>query len=214
MSMKIGLAKILPMALAALASLSAAPYATVALAGQTPAPSAQTKPADQAQPVNVREALKGPTADSIQPYKSAGRDPFKRVVVVKAGTAAARISRAVGFPSLDTRRAQFRQKLAQAHSTGAADPNPLGQYLVSELSVVGTFSDDEGAGVFVRAQPSGTTFFERRGARCYNGEILRIESDPSDLSSARVVFKETSYVEQDGKQTPTDRVITKSVGAH
>jgi hypothetical protein len=204
----------LSVGLAAVAALSTGPNSLARAgqtpSGQTPSSPSQAKSADQ--PPDVKGVL-GPNADSIQPYKSAGRDPFRRVIV-KAGSGARAAPRQLGFPSLDTRRAQFRQKLVQAHTSGAAEPNPLGQYLVSELNVIGTFTDENGPGVFLRAQPSGTTFFVRRGAKCFNGEVARIESDPADLSNARVVFKETSYTEQDGKQTPSERLVTKSVGSH
>jgi len=217
--MKTQLIKAVSMLMAVFALVFLAGSFSDLFAGQNPSPSGQAKSAEPgtqanagAQP-NVRKEL-GPAADSIQPYKSAGRDPFRKLVVINKAASVGHVTRQIGFPTLDVRRTQFKQKLAQAHSAGAAEPDPLSQYLVSEVTVIGTFSDDQGAGVFLRAQPSGTTFFVRKGARCYNGEVLRIETDPSDLSSARVVFKETSYTEQDGKQTPTDRVVTKSVGSH
>ena len=196
-----------------MAAISILGYFAAPLAGQTPA-GVQAKAAEPpSSPAAVRKEALGPAADSIQPYKSAGRDPFRKIVLPK-GAAAARAPRQVGFPALDARRAQFRQKLAQAHSAGGPEPDPLTQYLVSELTVIGTFSDDQGPGVFLKALPSGTTFYVRRGAHCYNGEVTRIETNPADLSSARVVFKEVTYSEQEGKQTPTDKLVTKSVGSH
>jgi hypothetical protein len=53
-------------------------------------------------------------------------------------------------------------------------------------------------------------FFVRNGARCYNGEVVRIGGDASDPGSAKVVFREVSYMEVNGKQTPQERVVTKS----
>lgn len=206
----------LSMGLAAMAALSTGPNSW-ARAGQTPSgqtPSSspsQAKSADQSSDV---KGVLGPNADSIQPYKSAGRDPFRRIIV-KAGSGTRPTPRQLGFPSLDTRRAQFRQKLVQAHTSGTAEPNPLTVYLVSELNVIGIFIDEKGPGVFLRAQPSGTTFpIVRRGDKCFNGEVARIETDPADLSNARVVFKETSNTEQDGKQVSSERLVTKSVGSH
>jgi hypothetical protein len=199
--------KRLSISLAILAGLAAGSY-RVGLAWQSTAQAGQTKASSPSQPdAAAGQKVLGPAADSIQPYKSAGRDPFRKAVVKVTTT---RVARQVGFPPLDARRAQFRQKLSQAHTSGGPEPDPLTQYLVSELNVIGTFNDEHGPGVFLRAQPTGTTFFVRRGARCYNGEVMRVEGDASDMSSTRVVFREVSYLEQNGKETPTERVVAKS----
>jgi hypothetical protein len=113
------------------------------------------------------------------------------------------------LPSLDARRAEFRQKVDQARARDLSEPDPVSQYLVSELEVTGVFRDDRGFGAFVRAQPSGTMFFVRNGARCYNGEVMRITGD-NDSSGAKVLFKEVSYVETNGKRSPQEQVVTKS----
>jgi len=179
------------------------------LAGQQPGQPAQSNahPA----PETPKEAL-GPSSDSIHPYRPAGRDPFKMEIVVKTAARGVKTPRAVGFPALDLRRAEFRQKVIAARRSGQTEPDPLTQYLVSELDVLGVFSDEQGQGVFLRAQPTGTTFFVRQGAKCYNGQIVRVESDSGDLAGSRVVFKETSFTEVDGKQTSTDRLISKTAG--
>jgi hypothetical protein len=52
----------------------------------------------------------------------------------------------------------------------------------------------------------------RQSAKCYNGQVVRVESDSADLAGSRVVFKETSFTEVDGKQTPTDRLVAKTAG--
>ena len=158
----------------------------------------------------AKEAL-GPSSDSIHPYRPAGRDPFKMEIVVKTA-ARSKTPKAVGFPALDMRRAEFRQKVIAARRSGQAEPDAMTQYLVSELEVLGVFSDGQGQGVFLRAQPTGTTFFVRQSAKCYNGQIVRVESDSADLAGSRVVFKETSFTEVDGKQTPTDRLVAKIAG--
>jgi hypothetical protein len=132
-------------------------------------------------------------------------------IVVKTAVRS-KTPRALGFPALDVRRAEFRQKVVEARRSGRAEPEALTQYLVSELDVLGVFSDERGQGVFVRAQPTGTTFFVRKDARCYNGQIVRVEGDASDLGGSRVVFKETSFAEVEGKQTPTDRLVVKTAG--
>jgi len=133
-------------------------------------------------------------------------------IVVKTAARGAKTPRAVGFPALDLRRAEFRQRVIAARRSGQAEPDALTQYLVSELEVLGVFSDERGQGVFLRAQPTGTTFFVRPNAKCYNGQIVRVESDSVDLAGSRVVFKETSFTEVDGKQTSTDRLVSKTAG--
>jgi len=195
----------------ALLILGVAPvlWAPVSTAQQPAQPGAAQSNAHPA-PATAKEAL-GPSSDSIHPYRPAGRDPFKIDVVVKTA-AKSKTPKAVGFPAIDVRRAEFRQKVVTARRSGQAEPDPLTQYLVSELDVLGVFSDEKGPGVFLRAQPTGTTFFVRQSARCYNGQVVRVESDSADLTGSRVVFKETSFTEVDGKQTPTDRLVSKTAG--
>jgi len=41
---------------------------------------------------------------------------------------------------------------------------------------------------------------------------MRIGGDASDPGSAKVMFKEVSYQELNGKQTPQERVVTKMPG--
>ncbi len=154
----------------------------------------------------------GPTADSIRPYKPAGRDPFKRTPKPKATSkGGSKVDRVVqiGFPSLEVRRAQYRQELDKARAESRPDPHPMMQYLVGELNVTGIFRDAQGYGAFVQAQPTGSTFFVRRGLKCFNGEVLRIEGDESDIGSAKVVFRQTTYIEVNGKQSPQVQVLAK-----
>jgi hypothetical protein len=115
----------------------------------------------------------------------------------------------LGFPALATRRVEFQQKVQAAQDRNLPEPDPVGQYLVSELEVTGIFRDGRGHGAFVRALPTGTTFYVRGGARCYNGEVLRIETDESEDGS-RVLFREVSILEQGGKQTQQERVLAKT----
>jgi hypothetical protein len=183
--------------------------------------SAEDKPAQkvdkadappQPQQVSTGKEYLGPTADSIRPYRSSGRDPFKRTVKPKTPRGKQQQTRLLGFPSLDMRRAEFRQKVDQARARDGAEPDPVSQYLVAELDITGVFRDDRGPGAFVRAQPTGTMFFVRNGARCYNGEVLRIGGDASDPGAAKVMFREKSYQEVNGKQTEQERMVTKSPG--
>jgi hypothetical protein len=83
------------------------------------------------------------------------------------------------------------------------------QYLISELDITGIFRDERGAGAFVRAQPTGTMFFVRQGTACYNGEIVRIETDEAEAGGSKVLFREVSYMEINGKQSLQERVVAK-----
>ena len=150
----------------------------------------------------------GPSADSIRPYKPAGRDPFKKLVKPKPGKSA-KTPKPLGFPALDVRRAEFKQKVELARTRGLSEPDPVQQYLISELDITGIFRDERGEGAFVRAQPTGTMFFVRRGTACYNGEIVRIETDEAETGGAKVLFREVSYLEVNGKQSLQERVVAK-----
>ncbi len=161
---------------------------------------------------------KGPSAESIRPYKPAGKDPFKKALKPKATSAGGSTRKAatevdISFPSLDTRRAEFRQKVQRNDDLGLPAPDPVSQYLVQELTVLGVFQDEKGFGAFVRAQPTGTMFFARRGSLCYNGEILRIEANSSNVSNARVVFREVTYIAVNGKRAEQVRQVAKAPGA-
>jgi hypothetical protein len=170
---------------------------------------AKTDAAPQPQQVKSGKEYLGPTADSIRPYRMTGRDPFKKTIKPKGAHAKAQ-ARLLGFPTLDVRRAEFRQRVDQARARDGAEPDPVLQYLVSELEITGVFHDERGFGAFLRAQPSGTMFFVRNGARCYNGEVVRIGGDASDPGGAKVVFREVSYTEINGKQSPQEHMVTKS----
>jgi hypothetical protein len=174
---------------------------------------AQDKPAEnkpQQPPQNGREYL-GPTADSIRPYKPYNRDPFKKNLKPKTTKARdAQMARLLGFPAIDARRAEFRQKVDQARMRDLAEPDPVTQYLVNELDVTGVFRDERGYGAFVRAQPTGTVLFIRNGARCYNGEVMRIEGDEAESGGSKVLFREFSYMEHDGKRTQQERMVPKA----
>lgn len=178
-------------------------------AGQDKTEQAKAEAAPQPQQVKSGRPDLGPTADSIRPYRMSGRDPFKKVVKPKTAKGKQQ-AHLMGFPSLDVRRAEFRQKIDQARARDGAEPDPVSQYLVSELEITGVFRDDRGFGAFVRAQPSGTMFFVRNGARCYNGEVMRITGDGGDSTGAKVLFRETSYMELNGKRSPQEQVVTKS----
>jgi hypothetical protein len=186
-------------------------FALTLLATRALGQAGSTQPVNTQQSNSNKEYL-GPSGDSIKPYRPAGRDPFKKVMPpkvkpgIKGGVPAP--PKPVGFPVLEERRAKYRAMVEDYSDRGLAEPNPVMQYLVSELEVTGVFRDDSGYGAFIRAVPTGTTFFIRRGARCYNGEVLRIESDTSD-SGAKVTFRQESYVEVNNKQVKQENVVSK-----
>ncbi|MCI0490018.1 MAG: hypothetical protein L0229_25785 [Blastocatellia bacterium] len=180
-------------------------------AEQEPSAQPQTNPGNSRQGRSGREEV-GPSADSIRPYRPSGRDPFKKAVKQPKKVEKKEGPRLIPPPPLETRRAEFRQKVEMARARDLPDPNPLTQYLINELSVTGIFSDEQGNGAFVKAQPTGTMFFVRRGTPCYNGEVLRIETDESD-NGAKVLFREVSYIEINGKRSPQERVVGKIPGA-
>jgi hypothetical protein len=177
--------------------------------------SAQEKPAqpqasDNNAPKNGKEYL-GPTADSIRPYRPYNRDPFKKSIKPKSVKAKqAQQAMMLGFPTIEARRAEYRQMIDQARTRDLAEPEPVTQYLVGELEVMGVFRDERGYGAFVRAMPTGTTLFVRNGARCYNGEVTRIEGDGAETGGAKVMFKEISFMELNGKRTQQERVVMKA----
>lgn len=171
---------------------------------------AQTNPGNSRQNNGRNEA--GPSADTIRPYRPSGRDPFKKTIKQPKKVEKKDGTRLIPPPTLEMRRAEFRQKVEMARVRDLPDPNPVTQYLISELSVTGIFRDEQGTGAFVKAQPTGTMLFVRRGTPCYNGEVLRIETDESD-NGAKVLFREVSYVEINGKRSPQERVVGKIPGA-
>ncbi|MBI3651169.1 MAG: hypothetical protein HY231_09000 [Acidobacteria bacterium] len=190
-----------------LALWSAKTFGQTPANGQTPT----TPPPAHQQGSSSKEYL-GPSGDSIRPYRPAGRDPFRKVLPQRikpnatGGTKTA--PKPLGFPSLEERRAKYRTMVEDYSDKGLAEPNPVAQYLVSELEITGVFRDETGYGAFARAIPTGTTFFIRRGTRCFNGEVLRIESDTSD-SGAKVTFRQESFVDINGKQVKQENVVSK-----
>jgi len=193
--------------LAALALLCALAASVAAQQGQASAPATS-----QAQPAPGAKENLGPTADSIRPYRPYNRDPFKKSIKPKTPKDKARqVALQLGYPMIEERRAIYRQQVVDHRGKGLPDPEPVMQYLVTELDVTGVFRDDRGYGAFVKAQPTGTMLFVRNGTRCFNGEVVRIEGD--DAGASRVTFREFYKVEQNGKALTQERMITKSPSA-
>jgi hypothetical protein len=173
----------------------------------------QAEGSSQPQPVKSGKEYLGPTADSIRPYRPSNRDPFRKAIKPKVARNSKVAARLQGFPALDVRRAEFKQKVEQARVRDLSEPDPISQYLVTELDVTGVFRDDRGYGAFVRAVPTGSMFFIRTGTRVYNGEVTRIEGDGAETGGAKAVFREVSYIEVNGKQSPQERTVVKTPGA-
>ena len=176
---------------------------------------AQDKPAESKPQVQSGgKELLGPTADTIRPYRPYNRDPFKKALKPKSVKAKqAQMAVLLGFPLVEARRAEFRQKVDEARRRDMAEPDPVMQYLVNELDVTGVFRDERGYGAFIKAQPTGTMLFVRQGTRCYNGEVVRIEEDSPETGGSKVVFREFYYMEQNGKKTQQERMQIKTPGA-
>lgn len=142
-------------------------------------------------------------------------DPFFRKPPPKTRVAEERDTNKpvlIPFPSFEQRNQEFLQAKQRARAQGMAEPDPLGQYLVSEVSVVGVFQSERGPGAFVQAGPTGTTFFVYGGTRLYNGEIVSINSG-TDFNLGQVVFREMTKYRVKKKETEQVNTVTKSVGA-
>jgi hypothetical protein len=191
---------------AALCLCGAVVINTPAQQNQPSPPSAS--PSSQAQPAPGGKESLGPTADSIRPYRPYNRDPFKKPIKPKTPKDKAKqVALQLGYPVIETRRAEFRQRVSEARDRGLSEPEPVMQYLVNELDVTGVFRDERGYGAFVKAQPTGTMLFLRTGTRCYNGEVVRIEGD--EAGASRVMFREFYNIEQNGKAIKQERIVAK-----
>ena len=95
----------------------------------------------------------------------------------------------IPFPTIAQRTQDYQLARQRAVQAKQPAPNPVGQFLVSELNVIGVFETERGVGVFVEATPTKQTFFITPGTRLYNGELL--EMQPGTFSQpARAVVRE------------------------
>jgi hypothetical protein len=114
------------------------------------------------------------------------------------------------FPPLEQRMQEYVSAKQSARASGRSEPNPIGQYLVSELTVTGVFQTDRGVGAFVVANPTQTTFFVAPGTRVYNGEIVTINTG-SNFSQGQVVFRELTKYTIKKKTQEVINTVTKPV---
>ena len=98
---------------------------------------------------------------------------------------------ATGVASFESRRADWIRRKEAASAAGTSGPEPLEQYLVSEVLVTGLFETDTGFGVFLFASPTRNTFFATNGAKLFNGRLVSIEKiSGSFADDAQIVFEE------------------------
>lgn len=108
--------------------------------------------------------------------------------------------------TFETRRADWIRRKEAASTSGTTGPDPLEQYLVSEVLVTGLFETDTGFGVFLHATPTGNTFFATNGAKLFNGRLLTIEKVGGGFGDdAQIVFEERT-----GKGSP-QRIVKRVV---
>lgn len=95
--------------------------------------------------------------------------------------------------SFESRRADWIRRKEAANAAGATGPDPLEQYLVSEVLVTGLFETDAGYGVFLLATPTNNTFFATNGAKLFNGRLVSIDKIAGAFADdAQIVFEERS----------------------
>jgi hypothetical protein len=152
-------------------------------------------------------------AQTPTPQQLPDNDPFYKPPTKKTETKAAKTPEKwieVPAPSLDQRAQEYQMRRQDARQRRQPEPNPVWQYLVSELRIMGIYEVDGRMGVFVEAGPQKQTFFLTEGTPIYNGQLVRVVQ--SDYPSpGRAVFRqETRYTLK--KQTKTDvQEITKTV---
>jgi hypothetical protein len=110
------------------------------------------------------------------------------------------------WPSYELRRDDFLRRVRGANSAGETAPDPLSQFLVSEVIVTGIYETENGFGAFLHALPNGRTFESRPGSELYNGRLANIIVGPSGfMDEGNVVFLERSY------ESPAEREVSKRI---
>jgi len=152
-----------------------------------------------------------PSGDAAKPQTVPGNDPFFRYTPPKTKTVIEPEKPVpIPFPTLEQRQQDFKQEKAKARTTRQPDPNPVGQFLVSELTVTGIFETDAGLGAFVQA-PDKSMYFISPGTKVFNGELVEIKSADEP---PRVVFRERidySYKKQVKTEIrPVEKQVSKA----
>ncbi|HEX4951421.1 MAG TPA: hypothetical protein VFZ34_32485 [Blastocatellia bacterium] len=131
------------------------------------------------------------------------RDPFlipSRVVrapkVVKPAPPPKPEPKPLPFPALETRLNDYKKQVRDFYEGRAVEPGKLTPYLIEELTVTGTFRNDEGYGVFVaeNVTQNRQMFFARVGWRTFDGYIKEIL--PTGVKFIRSVRLDNGTVRQ------------------
>lgn len=126
----------------------------------------------------------------------------------RARSRSAKSARPASWPAFAERHGDWIRRKEAAVAAGLDGPDPLTQYLVSEVIVTGVFEADGGPGVFLLATPTGTTFFAAAGAALYNGRLERVNTAASGfVEDTDVVFVERS------PSDPAERRVVKRIQA-
>ena len=118
----------------------------------------------------------------------------------------------VPFPTFEQRQQDYLRARQEARARNAAEPNPIGQYLVSELAVIGVYETDTGTGAFIQAIPTNTTFFVSIGTRVYNGEIVSINTG-QNFDLGQVTFRQLTKYRVKKKEQDVVDTVTKTIGS-
>lgn len=129
-----------------------------------------------------------PAINAVGAQTPSGTTPKPRG---KAAKSTKKPKAAPAVSTFESRRADWIRRKEAAASSGTTGPDPLEQYLVSEVLVTGLFETDSGFGVFLLATPTGNTFFATNGARLFNGRLVTIERTAGGFADdAQIVFEE------------------------
>jgi hypothetical protein len=110
------------------------------------------------------------------------------------------------WPSYEVRRDDFLRRVRGANAAGQVAPDPLSQFLVSEIVVTGIYETENGFGAFLHAIPNGRTFESRPGSELYNGRLANIIVGPSGfMDEGSVVFLERAF------GAPDEREVSKRI---
>ncbi len=148
------------------------------------------------------------------PPSDSGNDPFYRkpkpvkVPVEKDANKPVPIP----FPPYEQRKQDYLRSRDEAKARGLPEPSAIGQYLVSELAVIGVYETDGSSGAFIVATPTNTTFFVGPGTRVYNGEIVAVNTG-QNFDLGQVVFRQLTKYRVKKKEQDVVDMVTKPVAS-
>ena len=124
----------------------------------------------------------------------------------RGGRARAGAKSGPAWPAFEARHAEWLRRRESAAAAGLNGPDPLSQYLVSEVVVSCVFDTDTGYGVFLHASPTGNTFFATPGMALHNGRLVEIVPAAGGFSDDVVVV----FAERTGR-SGEERRVTKRI---